>query len=329
MSRMDRISSLTSAATIAAVLLTAVLRAIGADGWQRAFAVTLAVLGLRIAVMAWSAARREMPWSRLLLPSILWVEGVGLSWRGSALLWHVRLGTAVVLELAFVVVAVRALRRTSDGEPSEARIARGLGALLPPRAARLVAIELVIVGSALRFLLGGWRREVPAGFAYHRESALRTFLPLLPLLAVGDVLLLELVILPHAATWLRVAVHALAIYGLVWMVGVYASLRARPHQLADGRLTLHRGILARVDVPVAQIASISELPSFADDWKRRAYRKDAIRIDVSGPTVLEQRRHAAVRPVGVLGQGAARTRLLVAVDEPAAFTAALEGVASR
>lgn len=322
-------SKLTSTATLVAVLMTAVLRAIGSESWQSAFALALAVLGVRVIVMAWGAAQRELPWSRLLLPGIILLEGVGLWWRGSAVLWQVRLGTAVVLELAFVVVAIRELRRTAAGaEPLEARIARALGAVLPPRAARLVAFELVIVGSALRFVIGGWRREVPAGFTYHRESTLRLLLPILPLLGIGDILLLELVLLPHAATWLRVVVHGLAIYGLIWLVGLYASLRARPHQLADGRLTLHRGILGRLDVPVAQIASIDELPSFADDWKKRAYCKGAIRIDVAGPTILELRLRTAARPIGVLGDGATSTRVLVTVDEPASFTAAIYCAAS-
>jgi hypothetical protein len=236
----------------------------------------------------------------------------------------VRLGTAVALEIAFVVVAVRELRRSVAGaEPIEARIARAFSALLPLRAARLVAFELVIVGSALRFVLGGWRRSVPAGFTYHRESGLRMLLPILPLLALGDVLLIDLVLLPDAVTWLRVIVHGLAIYGLLWLVGLYASLRARPHQLADGKLTLYRGILRRLEVPVDQIASIDPLPSFADDWKKRAYLKGAIRVDVAGPAVLELRLHTAARPTGVLGEGAAGTRVLVSVDEPASFTAAI------
>jgi hypothetical protein len=318
------LSKLTSAATLVAVLATAVLRTIGSDAWQRALAVALATLGVRMVVMAWAAARRALPASRLLLPGIILLEGVGLWWHGSAMLWQVRLGTAAVLELAFVVVAIRALRLTTAGaEPLEARIARALGALLPERAARLVAFELVIMGSALRFVVGGWRRVVPAGFTYHRESGLRLLLPILPLLGLGDILLLELVLLPHAAVWLRVVIHGLALYGLIWLIGLYASLRTRPHQLADGRLTLHRGILGRLEVPVAQIASIDELPGFADDWKKRAYCKGAIRIDVSGPTILELRLHTAARPVGVLGEGAAGTRVLVALDDPASFTAAI------
>lgn len=316
------LSKVTSTTTLVAVLTTAVLRVIGSDSWQSAFALALAALGARLAVMAWGAARRELPASRLLLPGIIFLEGVGLGWRDSVL-WQVRLSTAVVLELAFVVVAIRELRTTVGAEPLEARLARAFSALLPPRAARLVAFELVIVGSALRFVIGGWRRGVPAGFTYHRESGLRLLLPTLPLLGIGDILLLELVLLPHAATWLRVVVHGLAIYGLIWLVGLYASLRARPHRLADGRLTLHRGILRRLDVGVAQIASIDKLPSFADDWKKRAYCRGAIRMDVAGPTIVELRLHTAARPIGVLGDGAACTRVLVAVDDPASFIAAI------
>jgi hypothetical protein len=175
-----------------------------------------------------------------------------------------------------------------------------------------LATELAIVGSAVRFLAGGWRRPTPAGFAYHRESGLRMLLPILPLLAIGDILLLELVILPNAAAWLRVVVHVLAIYGLVWLVGLYASLRDRPHQIVDRDLVLHRGILRSLVVPLDQIASIGPLPSFADDWKKRAYCKRALRLDVAGPPILELRLR---EPPGA--------RVLLAVDDPAAFTAAV------
>lgn len=163
-----------------------------------------------------------------------------------------------------------------------------------------------------------------ASFTYHRESGLRSLLPLLPLLAIGDVLLLELVILPHAATWLRLLVHALALSGVLWLLGVYASLRARPHQLVDGRLTLHRGTQRRLTVPVELIASIAKLPDFPDDWAKRAYCKGAIRLDVPGPAILELQLREVVRPIGVLGEGAASTRVLVAVDDPASFIAAIQ-----
>lgn len=176
--------------------------------------------------------------------------------------------------------------------------------------ARLAAIEIVLIREATRFLFGGWRRPAPPGFHYHRESGLRTLLPILPLIGVGDVLLLELVILPHAAGWLRVVLHVVAAYGLVWLIGLYATARVRPHRLVDGRLTLHRGVLRERTIEVAQIASVAPLPSFADDWKQRAYLRGTIRLDLAGGTVLEIKLHDG-------------TRLVVAVDQPAPFIAAL------
>jgi hypothetical protein len=297
------------ALTLVAVATTVTLRVLGNEAWHSVLVVTLALLGAHVLGMVRDVARGNLPWTRLLLPSIVWIEAVGLS--GEAM-WQVRLGTAVVLELAFVVVAIRALRSRPHGtESSEARIARALGALVPPAIAKLAAIEMVIVGSAIRFLVGGWRHPAPAGFTYHRESGLRTMLPILPLLGVGDVLLLELVVLPHATLWVRIVVHAVAAYGLIWLIGLYASFRARPHRLVDARLELHRGILRGLTVDVAQIASIAPLPSFADDWKKRAYTKGAVRLDIAGATVLEMRLHDG-------------TRLLVGVDDPAAFVAAVQ-----
>jgi hypothetical protein len=86
---------------------------------------------------------------------------------------------------------------------------------------------------------------------------------------------------------------------------------------------LHRGLLRHVELSLDQIASIGAMPSFGDDWKLRAYRKRAIRVDVAGPTILEVRLRAPIRPIGMLGPGPASDHLLVAVDDPTAFTAAL------
>ena len=93
--------------------------------------------------------------------------------------------------------------------------------------------------------------------------------------------------------------------------------------LANGRLTLHRGMLRRLELPVDQIASIDPLPSFANDWRKNEYVKGALRLDVAGGTVLELRLHSPARPIGVLGEGAAGSRVLVGVDDPAPLIAAI------
>lgn len=297
--------------------------AVASGSWAIAIAMVLAMLCLRVVLLAWAVWRRAVPWSRLLLPGIVLLEGAGLWWREAAA-WQVRLGTVIALEVTFLVVAIRQLRNRTTTERMEVQIARALEALVPPRLARLVAFELVVVGLALRFLTGGWRRPVPAGFTYHRECGLRMMLPMLPLMAVADVVLIELVILPRVAPWLAVVVHVLAVYGLIWLVGLYASMRERPHRLVDGMLVLHRGALGHVRVPLDHIVAIEPLPAFHDDWKKRSYCKGAVRMDVAGPSVLELHLRDVVRPDSVLGAGTPRSRVLVAVDEPAALAAALQ-----
>ena len=179
---------------------------------------------------------------------------------------------------------------------------------------RRARVEGAIVAAAVRFVGGGARRPAPAGFTYHRQSGLRLLLPVLPLLALGDVLLLELVVLPQATPVVKAVVHALGIWVVVRLVGVYATMKERPHRLEGDVLTLHRGILGSVAIPIDAIESIAPLPSFADGWKERAYRKGALRLEVDGGSVLELRVRAGAAPA---------TRVLIGVDEPEALIAAI------
>src|SRR5262249_74374 len=130
-------------------------------------------------------------------------------------------------------------------------------------------------------------------------------------------------ILPHTARWIRIAVHVLALYGVIWLIGLWASFRCRPHRIDDGRAILHRGLLRHVEVPLDQIVSVGPMPTFSDDWKLRASPNRPIRIGVSGAATLEIRLRVPVQPIGVLGPGPARDHLIVSVDEPTAFIAAL------
>jgi hypothetical protein len=331
-SRRAAMSRLTGAAVAIAAVSTLVLRILGTDvqyrgraAWLTALGALLALLAIRLGALAAAVRRRELRWSRMLVPTIFLVEGFGLWWGGGGPTWQsVRLASAIALELAVIALAIHHIWRAPyTDELPEDRLARPLGHVLPPRVARLIALELTVLGLALRHVLGGWRRPARPGFSYHREATLRMLLLVLPLLATADVVLMELVILPSVALWAAIVVHALEIYSVLWLIGLWASFRARPHQVRDGRATLHRGFLRHIVVPVDQIASIAAMPTFSDDWKLRAYRKRAIRIDVSGPTTLELRLRTPLRPTGLFGLGAASDRLLVSADDVGAFIAAL------
>lgn len=276
--------------------------------WEAALVAALALLAVRIGMMIREVMGGRLPWTRVLLPGVVWIEGVGLAGQGA---WQVRVVTAIALEIVFVGAAIRALRnRERSGAAVELRIARALEAVVPPSIARLAAIELTIVGLAARHLAGGWRRPVPAGFAYWRENGIRQLLPILPLLCVGDVLLLELVVLPNAASWVRVVAHVVASYGVVWLIGIYASTRARPHRFVGDRLELYRGVLGHVSIARTDVAAVSPMPVITDAWKERAYKRASVRLDLGAAHVLEV----------TLRDG---RRLLVGVDQPETMTAAI------
>jgi len=286
----------------------------------------LALLALRLIALARDWRHSRLPGTRLLLPGVVLVEGLGLvATRASHLALQLRLGTALVLELLLLALAVKAWRnaRPRPGTWPEDRIAAAFEAFVPPRAARLMALELVLVGSALRFLSGGFRDPAPPGFSHHREAALGSFLPALPLLIPGDFLLLH-ALFPHLAPWLSWTLHASTVYAVLWLFGFYASLKARPHQVCDGQVQLHQGLMKAVSFPVTRIQSVGALPDFDDDWARHAHLKGVQKLAASGAPVLELTLSEPVQVRGFLGLSRPTTRLAVSVDDPAAFRAALE-----
>ena len=285
--------------------------------------LALRLLGL---VAAWRTG--GLPATRMLVPAVVLAEGLGLALpgvSGKALL--LRLGTALALEVLLLVLAVGAWwkARNLPGEWPEDRIAAAFEAFVPPRAARLMALELVMLGSALRFLGGGFRDAAPEGFSHHRESGLHAFLPALPLLIPGDFLLMK-VLFSGLAPWLRWTLHGSTVYAVLWLFGFYATLKARPHQIQDGQVRLHQGLVKSVAFPASWILSAAPLPDFDDDWARHVHMKGVQRLVARGTPVLELKLSEPVRVLGLLGllgPGRPTDRLAVSVDDPAAFIAAL------
>jgi hypothetical protein len=288
--------------------------------------ILLALLALRTLMLAVRAAQGRLPWTRLLIPAVLLVEGLGLRFGAVPGAWKaLRVGTALVLELGLLALMAHRFWRLppEPGVLPEDHLAPPLEAFLPPRLARVLALEAVLLGSAFRFLAGGWRRPDPPGFSYHRSSAFAAILPALPLLVIGDLVLVE-VLLRSVAPWIRLLVHALDAYGVLWILGLWASFRARPHRVEGGVLHLHKGLLARAEIPLAAIRQVAPLPAFDDDWARFRFQRSALVFQAAGtpPLVLELDR--PVRAFGLTGPGQEKTRVILSVDDPAALQKALE-----
>ena len=286
----------------------------------------LALLALRLLAMTLDWRRGRIAGTRMLLPALVLVEGLGLLLTGtSQLALRLRLGTALILEVLLLVLAVRAWRtsRALPGGWPEDRIALAFETFVPPPVARLMALELVLLGSALRFLAGGFRAPAPPGFSLYRETFLRAFLPVLPLLIPTDLFLLH-ALFPRMAPWLRWCLHFSTVYSLLWMVGLYATLKQRPHQIDASSVSLHMGLLGSMRFPREALVSAAALPEFADDWAKREHMKGMGKLLRTGAPAVELRLAVAVPIMGLLGPSSRKCdRVAVSVDDPSAFMAAL------
>lgn len=288
--------------------------------------ILLALLALRTFMLAVRAAQGRLPWTRLLVPAALLVEGLGLRFGAAPGAWKaLKVGTGLVLELGLLALMAHRFWRLppEPGVLPEDHLAKPLEAFLPPRLARILALEVVLLGSALRFLAGGWRRPDPPGFSYHRSSAFAAILPALPLLVVGDLVLLE-VLLRSVAPWIRLLIHALDAYGVLWVLGLWASFRARPHRVEGGVLHLHKGLLSRAEIPLSAIQRVGPLPLFNDDWARLRFQRGALAFQAPGAPELVLELDRPFQALGLLGSGRPKTRVLLSADDLPALQQALE-----
>ena len=153
--------------------------------------------------------------------------------------------------------------------------------------------------------LGRWlvrRPDVPAGtgpIGYSRLVA-----PMLWLWIFGsavEVVVLD-VVLSRWWTPLRIPLLVVGVWGLVWMLGMLAAYRVRPHLLGEKTLQVRDGIHARVDVPLDRIASVRtvdhELPGLLksvhvegeDDGATLLVgvgSRTNLELVLTGPTMLE------------------------------------------
>ena len=221
--------------------------------------------------------------------------------------------------------------RRADFAPGAA-LERALATVLPQPVAHLFALEARLWTTLIRWLA---RRgpSGPAVFPYARRSPLGLLVGFVALTTPLELLLWELLI---PWTWLRVALFVLGIYGLAWVVGLYASLRIYPHELGDRSLRVHHGLLATAWIPYEAIGAIEIEQRSAPKQNEgvQIVRSDretggastpvAAFVAVGGKTDVTL---ALTHPLTIerlFGPSAPVTTIHLAVDDPAGFVAAVE-----
>ena len=286
------------------------------DVLAAALAVDLAVL----VPLAWAGAVRARGGSWATLLPVVALSGAG-AWlvlpaahRGVLAPLAVAVPALEVGALVLVAVAlVRAVRGGASGDASDRIRAAAARALGDGAAARAAAYEVAVI----RYAVGPGSRPEAGGFGYRRSSGYGAVAAGLAVAAA-----LELVgghvLVRHLWGDAAALVHlALSAYAVLWLVGDWRALGARPIRLDGGVLRVRCGVRWSVDVPVSEIETVYHV--------RRALPADRPTLDAS---VLKRPRFALdlLRPVvadGPYGLRRTVTRVALAVDEPERFLAAL------
>lgn len=149
----------------------------------------------------------------------------------------------------------------------------------------LLVTELALYGQLVRWIIR--RPDVPAGATPVPYSRLAT--PVVWLFIFGstvEVVAFDL-ILSRWMSFLRIPFLVLGIWGVVWMLGLMASYRMRPHLVTD--TDLHVRNMARTDVVVPLDAITRVQVADVDEGGIRAVRviDDRLLVLVSGRTNLQ------------------------------------------
>jgi hypothetical protein len=284
----------------------------------------LAGFGAQLGLVAADAWARKASWWRALLPLV----GIAIALRtfaaGAAppatLLSYVALDLALA---AFAAVAVaRALRRSPESYPEdvlEREFERFAGGPL----CRYVAVELVTFAVAVRFCLGGFRAPLPPGFSYVRGWGDGPLLLVAPLLFVlPEAIALDFALAREPWYW-RLASDGLHAYAALWLVGIFATARLRPHRCDGERVRFRFGAIRKLDVPRDAIALVAVHARVTSAKALRA--PGTFVMALSGSAAVDVRLRVPLVVPTPFGRTRTIERIVAAADDPHAFAAALAG----
>jgi len=312
---------------VAAVVIRFAAGDVSVAGRTGAWWAGVAMLAVVVSRLAWGALEvttRRLPWTRLLLPALIAIElalyVVGRTSRGAMI------KVLLPVELALVVATIAAVvvRRSASANEGDwpDRAERALARFVPPLLARLFALELSIIGAAVAAPFRRKLRLQPNEFSYFESSPLR-WMPFLLLLAMPADLLLVHVLVPARFALARFILTGSGVYALVWVIGIGVTMRRRPHRVGSRIVEVYRGVLRRAHWPASAIEDVVVRPSVASVRELRRQGSAAWLASPRMPLVEVFLREPARVRRALGSDGPPTTRLLIAVDDPAAFRLAL------
>jgi hypothetical protein len=304
--------------------------------WSKIF-VTL-FLVVYISEEALSVRTGSTPWQRLLLPCFSLVVVLFASIYSINLTVLVLLSIlpeVLLMALGIVIFGFKKKGANFDQESLEDTFSL----FMPTVVIRLLFAETMVIATVLSTALKGFKISDVPGYRY--DSAFPTFafiiLVVVPLELFVTVILVKYVpeslhvLIPEPLRVLnipdplRVLHIALSIYAIPWAYGLYVTARINPHQVNSDIVHLKQGVFGRADFPLRFIVSakvvsdevVKQLRS-----KKKRHDDPHAQLLVPETQIVEILLSQEIVVRKILGDVTSR-KLLVSIDEPAPFLAAL------
>jgi len=191
---------------------------------------------------------------------------------------------------------------------------RALGSRIP---ADILATELAILYYALR-----WRKPSPeslGAFTVHREVGYLTILIALLVLLVVETIALHVLVSQWGATatWI---LTGLSIYAVIWLVGDYRAMVARPTRITPIRLSIRVGVRWEAEIPIDRIAEVGPMHPH-----RETRDRDTLVVALLGQPNLRLRLTEPVEVIGMYGIRRTVREIWLRVDEAERLCQELSG----
>jgi len=294
----------------------------GLSGARWAIFLVLAVCFVRLAMLLGEVLSSSANWSRLLLPAIVGLELLRVS-SGAASRLQQQIFLAS-LEMAFVIGVVLFVafrwKKYKSVEHLEDVFEDIFIRFLPPALSRMAARELVLLWEGLRWCLRGFRLPAPPGFGYVEQS----YIKMMPLLIVMGLLTegVAYEILVHKHPLVRMIVHIVEVWAVLWCFGLYATMKRRPHQVGPELVRLRCGLLSSCEFNPKLLLAVE--PESGDSPLPK--KQDVARITAKGTPRLQLRLKEPIAVQRMFSQPKPFDRILVSADDPVAFRSALLAV---
>ncbi|MFI5428735.1 hypothetical protein [Aeromicrobium sp. UC242_57] len=181
-----------------------------------------------------------------------------------------------------------------------------------------VRLELALYRSIGRWLAR--RPDVPDGATPIGYAQLVA--PMLWLWIFGsatEAIVVEVLLRHFDAPWaeaIRLPLLVVGIWGVLWMIGMMAAYRVRPHLLSEANLRIRNSARTWVDVPLNRIASVHTVEHELPGIIKAVHQDDKLLlVGVSARTNLELRLDG-IADLRTSGGDVAASRVGLWVDEP-------------